>query len=163
MIYLAYSLATGRVRGWTVFTPQEDAQGFKRAAAVGEGILIVPPQNYGDLNVLQAYVTSLTGITPANDRFIAVDQKTHAITAVFIGDVLGCMDGYAGCDHYVHGQAAPSWTFDPVQSTVIAPALTAQQIIQIQASKQSMGVQWTPPAAPVAQPVVKVAANAVGA
>lgn len=159
MIYLAIAASNARVRGCTVFTPQEDLQGFSRKAGKGERILIVPPQSYGNLNVLQAYATQQTGLTPANDRFIAVDQKTHAITAVFIGDVLGCGDGYAGCDHYAHAEADLSWTFDPVQSTVLAPTKTVQEIAQIQAAKQARGIIWTY-TPPVPQPVAKVTATA---
>lgn len=160
MLYLAYSLTTGRVRGGTSFTPQEDAQGAKRQPGKGEAVVIVPPESVGNLNVLQAYVTQLTGLTPANDRFIAVDQQTHQIVSVFIGDVVGCGDGVPGCDHYAHPGADPSWTFDPVQSTVIAPALTAQQIAQIAAAKQQSGMVWAQPAPPLPQPVVKIMANA---
>lgn len=144
MIHLAYSLTTGRVRGWTVFTPDEIARGCSRPAGRGEGILIIQPESYGDLNTLQALVTQTTGKIPSNDRYIMVDQKTGQIVSAHIADP-ACDDPHPGCDMYPHAFADPAWTFDTQAKQCIPPKLSQADTDALTAAKQAKGIPWTAP------------------
>lgn len=78
---VVYSATTGRVRAH--FAPDDDSQIQYYVIVDGEASLRIPLAQYmnSTLEQLQDAVSSATGLTPTNDRYICVDAGQNIVRA----------------------------------------------------------------------------------
>lgn len=100
---IVYSAASGRVR--RIIVPSGGP-----ALAGGEALLTVSQATYlgfADLNAVQAFVTSSTGKTPANDRYVAVDASNNVLSVHIADPACGDVAPRAGASLVAHATANP--------------------------------------------------------
>lgn len=104
-----YSVRTGRIRRFITDGVQDDASllvnhapGDGEAAKLGMAI-----ETYASLEALQADLNKLTGLTPVNDRYVAVNADGE-IDQIIIADP-ACGDAISGYVLIAHDSARIGW------------------------------------------------------
>lgn len=121
---IVYSVATGRVRRVidpNAIVPNVIAFLAQAKAGAGEAVMVYNKQGSGadTLAAWQSAVTTLTGKTPANDRYCIIDANNNIIGSL-IADP-SCGDAVPNCTLVAHATADQTWTFTP-PNIFVAPA-----------------------------------------
>lgn len=121
MFGIVYSTNTGRLR-WFTGSGHSTTELDGINLLPGEALIKADDNNYGDAHTIQAFVTTMTGKTPANDRYVFVPVGPTAI-AFHIVDV-HIMDPLIdtvpnGMQAIAHPTAGPGWTY--TQTGGLAP------------------------------------------
>ena len=117
---IVYSVATGRVR--RVVDPQANVPNViaflaQAKANAGEAVLVYNKQGNGadTLPAWQAAVNAHTGLTPGNDRYVAVDALNNIVWAGLADPA--CGDGFPGTTLIANATADPNWTYNGLTFT----------------------------------------------
>lgn len=131
MFGVIVSAATGRIRWHTdAGHPKAELQ-TSLVARKGETVLLLEDAQYGDLAALQATVSALTGLMPANDRYAIVDATITDPTVISAtGNVIGaiiadplCGDAVPNCQLIADPAAGLGWKWTSLTGFVaVAPA-----------------------------------------
>lgn len=106
MFGVVYSKTTGRIR--SIIHPDSDSELNNIPVGIGEASIKLDNANYLDLDTLQTFLSSITGITPSNDRYAVVDSQGVVIGAV-IADIT--IDAVPGAQLIKHPSASTGWTW----------------------------------------------------
>lgn len=131
MFGVIVSAATGRIRWHTDAGHAKAELQPSLVAGKGETVLLLDDAQYGDLAALQATVSALTGLIPANDRYALVDATITDPTVInTTGNVIGaivadplCGDAVPHCQLIADPAAGLGWKwtsltgFVPVAAT----------------------------------------------
>lgn len=104
---LVYSNATGRIR--QIVIPDNDAELSSLVMGAGQSIHVMSAAAYAgqSLEQLQATLSSITGVTPTNDRYVEVDASGNVLVAHIADPMSGDGPLTPGATFFSHAVAQP--------------------------------------------------------
>lgn len=146
MIAVFYSKATGRVRRWLSDANKRTEKDWALAIAPimeNQGLGVAYYSDSVSLPQIQARISTLTGLQPADDRYVIIDNGQ---IVSWIGNACEACGDFAltktarpNAEFVKHTEADERWSYDAQAKSLIRPALSVDEQT-VQANKRARGV-----------------------